>query len=187
MAQIQTEVSRTIPATIPTVYAILTDYRNGHRRILPSRYFKSMAVLRGGRGAGTLVRVEMSLFGARRVFTMMVREPEPGRVLVEVDRDANVTTTFTLEPSRDGRATDVSIASEMPASRGFKGFLERILNPILIGHIYRQQLKLLTNYASKRVGRQSFKEEHSLNQPAPQVEWLGKPLPTEARHNRRTK
>ena len=97
---------------------------------------------------------------------MMVREPEPGRVLVEVDRDANVTTTFTLEPSRDGRATDVSIASEMPASRGFKGFLERILNPILIGHIYRQQLKLLTNYASKRVGRQRFKEEHSLNQPA---------------------
>ena len=57
-----------------------------------------MTVEKGGKGAGTVIRVLMNVLGVDRTYYMEVSEPEPGRVLAETDQDAGVTTTFTVKP-----------------------------------------------------------------------------------------
>ncbi len=146
MEQLHIEVSKIINATLPTVYAILADYNKGHQRILPRRYFKKMTVLEGGRGGGTRVRVDMSVFGSKSTMNFLVSEPEPGRVLVETDSTAGVITRFTLEPTGE-RQTQVTITSSMVISQGLRGSLARFFNKRLIRGIYNQELKMLESYA----------------------------------------
>lgn len=148
MEQLHIEVSRTIEATLPTVYAILADYNKGHQRILPRRYFKKITVLKGGRGGGTQILVEMNVFGMKNTLNMLVSEPEPGRVLVETDRSAGVTTTFTLQPAGEGQ-TQVTIGGNIQVSQGLRGSLERLFKKRLIHRIYNQELELLVLYAKQ--------------------------------------
>lgn len=140
------EVSKIINATLPTVYAILADYNKGHQRILPKRYFKKMSVLEGGCGGGTRIKVEMSVLGKKSTLNFLVSEPEPGRILVETDSNAGVTTRFTLEPTGD-RQTQVTIDSTMAVNQGLLGGLERLFNKWLIRRIYNEELKMLDTYA----------------------------------------
>jgi hypothetical protein len=78
--EIESEVINSPPAQ---VYAIISDYHEGHPAILPSRYFTEMAVTAGGRGEGPVTTVAMNVFSAKILYELNVTEPEPGRVLVE--------------------------------------------------------------------------------------------------------
>ncbi len=102
MSTIHVEVSDVIKARPEQVYAVLSDYRTGHPAILPKPYFTSLTVDEGGQGAGTRIQVHMKVLGAERHYQFVIREPEPGRVLVESDEAAGVTTTFTVEPLDGG-------------------------------------------------------------------------------------
>jgi hypothetical protein len=64
-------------------YRLIADYRKGHPRILPERYFRNMQVEEGGYGAGTIVRFDMLAFGRIQHARSRITEPEPGRVLAE--------------------------------------------------------------------------------------------------------
>lgn len=146
MGQIHTEVSATIPARPEVVYAVLADYRVGHPAILPKPYFTELTVERGGQGAGTVVRARMVVLGVERIFQLTVSEPEPGRVLREVDQEAGVVTTFTLEPFNDGQHTRVTIATESNARPGLMGVMETLMNPPITRRIYKQELQQLAEY-----------------------------------------
>ena len=82
-----TEVSesRDMEAAPAAVYGVISDYRNGHPRILPKPFF------------GELI----------------VEEPEPGRVLVERYPDTGGVTTFTVDPR--GAGCRVTIHTTFPA------------------------------------------------------------------------
>ena len=80
--------SAVIPARRERVYSLISNYRDGHPRILPKQ-FSNLIVEQGGTGAGTVIRFQMSVFGMKRTFRAVITEPEPGRVLVETDLDAN--------------------------------------------------------------------------------------------------
>ncbi len=54
--------SATIPARRERVYSLIANYNDGHPRILP-RQFSGLIVERGGVGAGTIIRFQMSVFG----------------------------------------------------------------------------------------------------------------------------
>ena len=49
MTTYHVKASRVIPAPPETVYAVLIDYEEGHRAILPKPYFVDMIIEKGGR------------------------------------------------------------------------------------------------------------------------------------------
>jgi hypothetical protein len=134
------------------VYAIFADYVESHPAILPKAYFESVTVEQGGRGAGTVVRVQMTAKGGKRAFRLVVSEPEPGRVLVEADDQAGVVTTFTVDPVDDGARSHVTIATDLRRSPGLRGWVERLANPLFLGRVYRQELALVAAYAGRAGG-----------------------------------
>ena len=82
MPLLHASAERTVPAPAAAVYALLADYRDGHPSILPPA-FSDLTVLRGGTGAGTVIRFALTLAGRKQVIEARVDEPEPGRVLSE--------------------------------------------------------------------------------------------------------
>ena len=150
MKQILVEASHVIPAEAETIYGVLADYREGHPAILPQPYFRELVVEKGGRGAGTVVRVHMEVLGVEQHYRMLVSEPEPGRVLVEHDPEAGVTTTFTVAPLNGGERSLVTIATASRPNPGLRGVIERLVNPPVARRIYKQELRQLAEY----VGRQ---------------------------------
>jgi hypothetical protein len=126
MSQMHVEMSAVIDAKPEDVYAVMSDYKVGHAAILPKPYFVSMDVEEGGRGAGTVARVKMKVMGVEANYRMLVSEPEPGRILIETDPKAGVTTIFTFDSLDRGSRTRLTFATEMQASPGFKGFVEKL-------------------------------------------------------------
>ena len=98
MEVIRVSKSAVIPAPAPLVYSLIADYREGHPRILPRRYFGRLEVEQGGFGAGTIIRYEIKLFGTERKVRAEITEPRPGMELVETDFATGARTTFTVAP-----------------------------------------------------------------------------------------
>lgn len=145
------EVSHVVEAAPEKVYGIISDYVHHHPRILPKQYFESLTVEKGGRGAGTVIRVQMKFMGAKSTLRLEVSEPEPGRVLLEADPVGGVATTFTVEPLGGGDKSRVTIATEWDHKPGFKAWVDRKINPRVARTIYEKELRLLDAYA-RQVG-----------------------------------
>jgi hypothetical protein len=134
--------SATIPARRERVYSLIANYKDGHPRILPGQ-FTSLLVEQGGVGAGTIIRFQMSVFGKKQTFRAAITEPEPGRVLVETDLDANgAATTFIVNPGRAPADSHVTISTELRVRSGFLGKIE-LLRPV-----YVQELENLARVAT---------------------------------------
>lgn len=160
MTPVHAEASAIIEASATELYHTLADYCHAHPAILPRPYFERLEVKHGGQGAGTEFVLQMNVLGTRRVFHEIVTEPVPGRVLIETDPASGQSSTFTLEPLDPDGPTRVTIATDYPAHAGFFGFLERWLNPAITRHIFRQELRLLTEYmAAKKVWEQAAQAE----------------------------
>jgi Polyketide cyclase / dehydrase and lipid transport len=138
--------SARVGAPADRVYRILSDYRNGHPNILPAA-FSNFVVEAGGVGAGTLTRFDVRAFGRTQSFRHEVLEPEPGRVLVERDRDLDSRTTFTVEPA--GAESIVTISSELRSRPGLGGRLERWLSRRFLTGLYREELAKLDAFARR--------------------------------------
>lgn len=130
------------------VYALLADYTEGHRRILPPRYFRQYEVERGGVGTGTVIRFVMPAFGRARHVRATVAEPEPGRVLLETDTHSGARTTFTVDPTPTGGST-VTITTELTVSPGVRGRLEGWLATRFLRRVYRDELARLGTALSR--------------------------------------
>lgn len=146
MSPIHVEVSEVIDARPEDVYAVFVDYEVEHPAILPKPYFADVKIEQGGHGSGTVARVAMNVYGAKRDYRLVVSEPEPGRVLVETDPDAGLVTTFIIDPINNGQQSRVTIATDVEASPGFTGLMERLMNPPITRRIYRQELRNLANH-----------------------------------------
>ena len=147
MEQYKVEASQIIAAPAEQVYAVIADYHEGHQAILPRRYFKEMIVTEGGYGEGTAITLHMDVFGTKTTYHQQVTEPEPGRLLVEEDREAGVSTSFTVDPIQEGQ-TKVTICTTMPVKPGLRGKIERFITPPFMRKIYREELQKLSEVAS---------------------------------------
>ena len=148
MTSIHVEASAVIPAEARKIYDVLADYREGHPAILPQPYFRELVVEEGGHGAGTVVRVAMEVLGVKQQYRMRVSEPEPGRVLVEQDAEAGVSTTFIIVPINGGGQSHVTITTASRPSPGLRGLVERLVNPPVARRIYQKELQQLAAYVS---------------------------------------
>ena len=144
-----------VAAPPAAVYAILADYRDGHPRIVPPRFFRNFVVERGGVGAGTIVRFEAVVFGRGNVMRSEITEPQPGRVLAERDMDRGTYTTFTVEPKDGGLACEVTITTILPHRPGLLGritsAIERVVSARLLPSVYAEELQRLAAYAESSV------------------------------------
>ncbi|WP_274654667.1 SRPBCC family protein [Paenibacillus humicola] len=144
MKTYQVSVSRRIDAPLEAVYRVVTDMKE-HLGILPKQ-FETIEVLQGGSGPGTVFRLKMNVMGVRSSLQMTVTEPEPGRVIRERDDKAGVTTTWTLEPSGDGRHCDLHLTTEFTSRPGLAGTVERLFSSPIVRSIYRRELRNIQVY-----------------------------------------
>ncbi len=142
MCVVQVSSRALIPAPPQAVYSLIADYRDGHPRMLPRRYFPRLEVERGGSGEGTIIRFEVKLFGTTRRVRAEISEPKPGEELVETDLTTGARTTFIVVPRPGGRESEVTIKTEWEAS-GLRGWLARMMAPSLLRRIYAEQLAQL--------------------------------------------
>ena len=134
------------------VYGTIANYRTGHPRILP-KAFSNLTVERGGIGAGTVIRFDITLLGKRTAFRAEVSEPEPGRVLVEKNVAGNDSvSTFVVEPGASPNESVVTIRTELVARRGVAGTIERFLTKRLLPPLYDEELRLLEAVAAGPAG-----------------------------------
>ncbi len=144
--------SAVIPARRERVYALIANYHDGHPRIVPKQ-FSGLVVEQGGIGAGTVIRFQMSVFGRRQTFRAAVTEPEPGRVLVETDLDANrAVTTFTVDKGPAPADSRVTISTELKVRSGFLGIIEKSLSTLLLRPMYVRELENLARVATGPFG-----------------------------------
>lgn len=139
-----------VHAPAARVYGIIADYRQHHPQIVPPEFFRKVEVESGGIGAGTRIRVETRVLGRTQRFVHTIREPQPGRVLEEVDEGGFGTTTFTVEPAEQGTAASVTIATQFRVRSGPLGALERALTAAMLRRIYRKELTRLEQYATRQ-------------------------------------
>lgn len=148
------EVSETarIDASAEVAYGIIADYHDGHPSILPEGKLTDLTVLERGTGAGTRIRFALHILGQTRIVEADVTEPEPGRVLEEIDRKTGAVTRFTVDPmDDDARACSVSIETtwEKP---WLLAWIDRIMAPPLLRGMYRTELSNLDRVARLRDG-----------------------------------
>ena len=144
--------SAVIPARRERVYSLIANYQDGHPRILPKQ-FTSLSVEQGGVGAGTVIRVEMSVLGRKQTFRAAITEPEPGRVLAETLLDGNgAVTTFTVNPGTAPADSKVTISTEFPLRGGIAGVIERIFSTLFLRSIYVKELENLARVATGPFG-----------------------------------
>lgn len=152
MKQIHVIAEAILNARPEDVYATIADYHNSHPLILPPKNLYDLQVEQGGYGAGTIIRFKSRAMGIEKSFYQRVKEPDPGRILVEEDiidpQDSR--TTFTVNPIGEGKQSHVIISTTMKAGPGLQGFIERILIPRVLPPIYYQELKLLEEVTRKR-------------------------------------
>lgn len=143
MSEFHFSAERVLGAPAAVVYHCLADYREHHRPggFLPPA-FTALDVLRGGVGAGTVIRFTITMAGRSTTRTQEVSEPEPGRVLIE--SGGGERTIFTVEPR--GERTLVRFETEL-RPRG----LDRVLLPLLgarvLGPLYADELARLEQHA----------------------------------------
>ena len=146
MTSYRVQVSARVAAPPEVVYRLIADYRDGHPRIVPPKYFSNLVVEEGGYGAGTRFRIDMTVLGNTQRMRAVVTEPQPGRVLVERDVDRGLVTGFEVAPAGEG-ACDVTFTTDIPEKGGIAGAVERFLTKLMLPKIYREELAQLERVA----------------------------------------
>lgn len=149
MATRRFSASALVDAPAQVLYSIIADYQNGHPLILPRPPFVSLAVEKGGIGAGTAILVHMRVMGRLSSFRAIVSEPEPGRVLVETN-DNGYISTFTVDPRAGGKQGYVTIATEITGRSGLLGALEGWFVSRMLKPVYAKEIEQLAEVAKER-------------------------------------
>lgn len=149
MLPVEIVASAPVAAPAARAYALIADYTDGHRRIVPPRAFTWLRAESGGAGAGTRIAFEMRVLGSSTVARAVISEPEPGRVLVETDVNGRLETTFTVEP-RGPSACTVTIRTLIQPRPGIAGWIERAVTRRVLPALYREELQRLAEHAEGR-------------------------------------
>ena len=136
------EASAQVTASAAAAYRMIADYRVGHARIVPPRYFRELRVEEGGYGAGTVIRYDLIAFGKTSHARARVTEPEPGRVLVETDLDNGAVTSFIVDPIGAAKSR-VTIRTDMRTRSGLLGLIQRAVIRRFLKRVYAAELALL--------------------------------------------
>jgi hypothetical protein len=150
MSTYRVTATHRVGAPARVAYDIIADYRDGHPQIIPPPWFQNICVDSGGVGRGTTFHFDIHAFGGKRTWHAVVDEPTPGRVLAESYPDEGTVTTFTVEPTSDDRACDVTITSDVRRRSGIAGALERAVMTRFLRRVFAAELDRLDSVARAR-------------------------------------
>jgi hypothetical protein len=146
---IRIEASADVGAAASDAYRMIADYRDGHTRIIPPRYFRNLRVIEGGYGEGTVIEFDMVVFGKANHTRARVSEPEPGRVLVETYPDTGWVTSFIVEP-RGASTSRVTIRTDALVRGGLLGRLEGAFVRSFLSRVFPAELAQLDEQVRMR-------------------------------------
>jgi polyketide cyclase/dehydrase/lipid transport protein len=146
---IRVEASADVGAAAADTYRMIADYRDGHTRIIPAKYFRNLRVTEGGYGEGTAIEFDMLVFGKATRARARVSEPEPGRVLVERYPDTGWVTSFIVEP-RGSSASRVTIRTDAVVRAGLLGRLEGAFVRSFLSRVFPAELAQLDEQVRMR-------------------------------------
>lgn len=156
MSKITVTVSGQVQASAAIVYNILADYSH-HRNILPPQFFIGLDVIEGGVGEGTRFVLHAKSLSGQTQMHMAVTEPKPGSVLMERDENSGLVTTFTVRPIDTATSaafstgvSDVTFETVWQPQPGLKGIIDRWTTPFLMRMVYREEMKILDEYARQQ-------------------------------------
>lgn len=150
MARIRATAERIVDAEPGAVYAVLTDYSGGRRKMLPENYLDYSVVEADGDGAATL-SYRLRAGGRERGYRMRVTPETGGRALVERDEGSSYTTRWTLTQLGPGAHTRVRVETEWESrAKGMAGFFERRFAPLGVRRIEQETLARLGQLAQGR-------------------------------------
>jgi len=161
MVRFLVSASSIIQAPAEEVYNVLKDYNNEHAHIIPRKFFDGMRVLRGsGVGEGTRFEAHFKTFGQRTTLVMDVSEPEPGRILQEIDTQAVNITKFIVDPIVDNDSScNVTIRTDVMKERGWvAGTIDMWIKRKIMTHMYEEELKTLNQHMQSKRGRRADNE-----------------------------
>jgi hypothetical protein len=138
-------VSAVISAPPRACYDTIADYRVGHPKIVPPRWFGPIVVDDGGVGAGTRIHFTMTVLGQTRELHGEITEPVPGRVLVESYPETGMVTTFTVVEAHGGAAR-VTIETRIPRGRGLRAAAERAVTRRVLPGVFVAELGRLAEH-----------------------------------------
>ena len=149
MGQVTASAQGTIAAPADVTYKLIADAAQRPKFVPES--FSGFEVLSGGVGAGTVHKFDFQAPSRPvRSYVMEMTEPEPGRVLVETDRNSSLVTRFTVTPQ--GQGCQVAITTTWKGAGGIGGFFEKTFAPKALRGIYADELARLDAYARTVTG-----------------------------------
>jgi hypothetical protein len=144
MGQVTASAQSTIAASADLTYRLIADA--AQRSKFAPDSFSGFEVVSGGVGAGTVHKFDFQAPSRPvRSYLMDVTEPQPGRELVETDRNSTLVTRFTVTPQ--GQQCEVAITTTWKGAGGIGGFFEKTFAPKALRGIYADELARLDAYA----------------------------------------
>lgn len=153
MGNFTVETAGLVYGSAEAIYQVLIDYvsDDGHRAIVPPRYFKEIKLIEGGIGNGTEVDVTMAILGQEQTTRLSLHEVEKNRILVEGNEEIGLETTFLLEPvAGDPNTTNVTIRTVGQTSSGLQGWIEGYLVPMVLRRVYKEELEILHQHMQQK-------------------------------------
>ena len=150
MSQITFNAEAVLAAQAEAVYRSIADYYNGQPHIVPKANISEIQVQAGGYGAGTVVTFKRKLLFFGRLKRKTIVEPDPGRLLVELEEvagSAPIMTSYRVIPVSKGRETYVEIITSIPHRKGFGGLMDRLFLPKRLRKMHYKELYLLEQHA----------------------------------------
>jgi predicted thioesterase len=98
VTELRVMAERALDAPADLVYRLIADFERHHPRFLPPTFWQFSVEQGGGVGAGTVHSFRLTIGGRARPFRMRLGEPEPGRVLTELDERSSTVTTWVVTP-----------------------------------------------------------------------------------------
>ena len=112
---------------------------------MPRKYCDGLRVLKGsGVGENTRIEVRFNIFGQKETLIMDISEPEPGRVLQEIDTNAKNITQFIVDPLDEGTCT-VTLRTSVLSTLGFQPLaaVDMWMKKFVLRSMFEEELKIL--------------------------------------------
>ena len=157
MVRFTVEVDSIINASAADVYSVLADYNHGHPHIMPKEFCDGLEVKKGsGVGEKTRIEAHFNIYGQRDTLIMDVSEPEPGRVLQEIDTKAINITRFIVDPI-DQATSRVTIQTKVMKQTGVPPgpFLDMWLKRMVLKKIFTAELEALNDFMTIKSKQES--------------------------------
>jgi hypothetical protein len=138
MARVTASASRQLTAAPDQVIALLRDYRNQRKALLPAQY-TAYRVEAGGTGSGTVIGYHFAAGGRERDYRLRVEESDG--VLREKDELSSFVSTWTVTPS--GTGSTVTLECVWDGAGGIGGFFEGVFAPLGMKRIFGEILTRL--------------------------------------------